>query len=235
MATTIITKHGTGVPSSLQVGELAIDKSGPTIYTNTGSGVTSVAGAGVGGSGGGDATAIYLPGLTNSPSDGWQSIPTNILEMTFDGGQSAASLNLRPLLELKSQGDKGGIRIKSSGGNVDTNAICTVTAKDGYAFALMTNSLRTLRYAYPIPVMEFKHPVHNGYWTMSTDKGYDIGTDRMGYSDEDRLSDASLSNVTSGGNVQVPIERFKSFSLKFTKTGGSSAYFLLSGLIVVAD
>jgi len=53
MATTIITKHGTGVPSSLEVGELAIDKAEPAIYTNTGTGVEKIATASSGGGGGG--------------------------------------------------------------------------------------------------------------------------------------------------------------------------------------
>lgn len=62
--TTIITKHGNGVPTSLQVGELAIDKSEPALYTNTGGKIEKI-GGGSGGSslGGGGvlwgATARY--------------------------------------------------------------------------------------------------------------------------------------------------------------------------------
>jgi hypothetical protein len=55
MATTIITKHGTGTPTSLAVGELAIDKSGPTLFTNTGSGVEAFS------SGGGGGTTLFRP------------------------------------------------------------------------------------------------------------------------------------------------------------------------------
>ena len=46
--TTIITKNGNGIPPTLEVGELAIDKSEPALYTNTGSGVEKIGGGGGG-------------------------------------------------------------------------------------------------------------------------------------------------------------------------------------------
>jgi hypothetical protein len=51
--TTIITKNGNGIPPSLEVGELAIDKSEPALYTNTGSGIEKIGGSKSGGGGGG--------------------------------------------------------------------------------------------------------------------------------------------------------------------------------------
>lgn len=51
--TTIITKNGNGVPPTLEVGELAIDKSEPALYTNTGSGIEKIGGGKSGGGGGG--------------------------------------------------------------------------------------------------------------------------------------------------------------------------------------
>ena len=49
--TTIITKNGNGIPPSLEVGELAIDKSEPALYTNTGSGIEKIGDSKSGGGG----------------------------------------------------------------------------------------------------------------------------------------------------------------------------------------
>lgn len=85
MATTIITKHGTGAPTSLAVGELAIDKSGPTLYTNTGGGVEAFSS---GGGGGGvlnapiNYNAITLGGSLGSSMA--VSPPSNVTALTSE-------------------------------------------------------------------------------------------------------------------------------------------------------
>lgn len=63
--TTIITKHGNGVPTGLQVGELAVDKSEPALYTNTGTKIEKIGG---GGGGGGPA---YLEPYPQPSISGW--------------------------------------------------------------------------------------------------------------------------------------------------------------------
>lgn len=64
--TTIITKHGNGVPTGLQVGELAVDKSEPALYTNTGTKIEKIGG---GGGGGGPA---YLEPYPQPSVSGWE-------------------------------------------------------------------------------------------------------------------------------------------------------------------
>lgn len=62
--TTIITKNGNGVPSSLQVGELAIDKSEPALYTNTGAGIQKLSGSAAGGGSYGAGESAPFPFVT---------------------------------------------------------------------------------------------------------------------------------------------------------------------------
>lgn len=67
--TTIITKNGNGIPPSLEVGELAIDKSEPALYTNTGSSIEKIGGGKSGGGGGFGAITSW----PDSSSPDWRS------------------------------------------------------------------------------------------------------------------------------------------------------------------
>ncbi len=74
--TTIITKNGNGTPPSLEVGELAIDKSEPALYTNTGSGIEKI-GGGKSGGGGGFGAITSWPNASVDPNNDWRN-PRNV-------------------------------------------------------------------------------------------------------------------------------------------------------------
>lgn len=109
MATTIITKHGTGVPTTLAVGELAIDKSGPTLYTNAGSGVQQISSSG---GGGGSNGLADVNGITFSGTLG------NDFEIFF----------------TNKEGTKISLKPKVNGGSFGTNDTLTLNAPSGKAF-----------------------------------------------------------------------------------------------------
>lgn len=77
--TTIITKNGSGKPPSLEVGELAIDKSEPALYTNTGSSIEKIAG-GQSSGGGGEGFGV-ISSWPNGSSD-WLTPANASLKIT---------------------------------------------------------------------------------------------------------------------------------------------------------
>jgi hypothetical protein len=125
MATTIITKHGTGAPTSLAVGELAIDKSGPTLYTNTGGGVEAFSS-----DGGGGGAGIFVG----------QAAPFNYDAVTYGGTLAAQCSTGAPLESGSAISEKLGFTINKPNSLVwGDNDNLIITAPPGTAFKVFIN------------------------------------------------------------------------------------------------
>ena len=201
MATTIITKHGSGVPSTLEVGELAIDKAEPAIYTNTGSGVEKIGTAASGG-GGGSLSPLEID--FRHPST----------KITFSGAPGVYSSAFK-----NDSNRRKGIRIQTNSSSaISTSNRITMTANSGHEFLIFIKPSHLSAENIPnspicrLTMINFGMTSGGIYWQM---QAYNVG-----YPGNNPLFKTG-STMNNGNTGQFSVDATTEFWNGVTPTGGN--------------